>query len=29
MDNISYWKNAPLWNKKKIEKATKQWFRYL
>ena len=29
MNNISYWKNAPLWNKKKIKKATKSWFKYL
>lgn len=29
IDNISYWKNAPLWNKKKISKATKNWFKYL
>ncbi len=27
--NISYWKNAPLWNKKNIKKATKNWFKYL
>ena len=27
--NISYWKDAPLWTSKKIENATKEWFRYL
>lgn len=27
--NISYWKNAPLWNKKNIKAATKSWFKYL
>ena len=25
--NISYWKNAPLWNKKNIKVATKSWFK--
>jgi len=29
LDNINFWKDAPLWNKKKIEKATKVWFQYL
>ena len=29
LNNISYWKNAPLWNKKNIKKATKNWFKYL
>ena len=29
MDNISYWKDSPLWNRKNIKKATKDWFRYL
>ena len=27
--NIEDWKNAPLWNPKKIKKVTKSWFRYL
>ena len=27
--NIDYWKNAPLWTVNKINKATKNWFRYL
>jgi UDP-glucose 4-epimerase len=29
LKDISYWKTAPLWDKEKIEKATKQWFKYL
>ena len=29
LKNINYWKNAPLWDKKKIKKATKNWFKYL
>jgi UDP-glucose 4-epimerase len=29
LENISDWKDAPLWNKKKIYKATKLWFKYL
>tara|TARA_B110000971_G_C20019470_1_gene505565 strand:+ start:1498 stop:2490 length:993 start_codon:yes stop_codon:yes gene_type:complete len=29
LENISDWKNAPLWNKKSIDKATKAWFKYL
>lgn len=29
LDNIEYWKNAPLWNKSNIEKETKLWFKYL
>ena len=27
--NIFYWNNAPLWDSKKIKKATKLWFKYL
>lgn len=27
--NIFYWNNAPLWDPKKIKKATKLWFKYL
>lgn len=27
--NIDYWKNAPLWTEKKIDSATKTWFKYL
>lgn len=29
LKNINYWKNAPLWTKKKIKSATKAWFKYL
>jgi len=29
LKNISYWKNSILWDKNKIEKATKNWFKYL
>ena len=27
--NIDYWKKAPVWTPKKIEIATKDWFKYL
>jgi UDP-glucose 4-epimerase len=27
--DIEYWKNSILWNKNKIKKATKNWFKYL
>lgn len=29
LDNINYWKNAPVWTPEKIEKVTKEWFKYL
>lgn len=29
IENIDYWKNAPVWNKESIKKATKDWFKYL
>jgi UDP-glucose 4-epimerase len=29
LDNIEYWRNAPLWNKSNIAKETKLWFKYL
>ena len=29
LDNINYWKKAPIWTPKKINKATKLWFKYL
>ena len=29
LNNINYWKNAPLWSKNKIKSATKNWFKYL
>ncbi len=27
--NIDYWRDAPLWNKSNIKKATKTWFKYM
>jgi len=29
LDNIDYWKEAPLWDKDSIKKATEKWFKYL
>ena len=29
LQNINNWKNAPLWDSKKIKKATKVWFKHL
>ena len=29
LDNISYWKEAPVWDEKSIAKATKKWFEFL
>ena len=29
INNIDYWKKAPLWNKKNIKKATKSWYKYM
>ena len=29
LKNIHFWKQAPLWNRSKIKKATKIWFKYL
>ena len=29
LNNIHFWKKAPLWNKTKIKNATKIWFKYL
>jgi UDP-glucose 4-epimerase len=29
LDNIDYWKNAPIWTPESIDKATKDWFKYL
>lgn len=29
LENIDYWRSAPLWNPKLISKATKDWFKYL
>lgn len=29
LKDIDYWKKAPVWTPRKIEKATKDWFKYL
>jgi UDP-glucose 4-epimerase len=29
LQNLDYWKDAPVWTPEKIEKATQYWFRYL
>ena len=29
LNDINLWKDAPLWNKKSIKKATKSWFKFL
>lgn len=29
LDNIDYWRQAPVWTPEKIDQATKDWFRYL
>ncbi|MFC1754808.1 SDR family oxidoreductase [Thermoproteota archaeon] len=29
LENIDYWKDAPLWTPETIEKETKTWFKYL
>jgi len=29
LDNIDYWREAPVWNEKTIAKATEKWFEYL
>ncbi len=29
LENIDYWKDAPLWTPNKIKNATKLWFKYL
>jgi UDP-glucose 4-epimerase len=29
LNEIEYWKNAPLWTPKKIKLATRSWFKYL
>lgn len=29
LDNIDYWRKAPVWTPKTISKATKDWFKYL
>lgn len=29
LENIGYWKNAPVWTPERIGEATKEWFQYL
>jgi len=29
MQNIDYWREAPVWDRKSISEATKDWFKYL
>ncbi|OGR20737.1 MAG: NAD-dependent dehydratase [Desulfobacula sp. RIFOXYA12_FULL_46_16] len=29
LDNIEYWRQAPVWTPEKIKQATKEWFQYL
>jgi len=29
LDNIDYWREAPVWDKESIAKATEKWFEYL
>ena len=29
IENIDYWKDAPLWDKESIELATRDWFKFL
>jgi UDP-glucose 4-epimerase len=29
LNEIEYWRNAPVWTPKSIESATKDWFKYL
>ena len=29
LENIDYWREAPVWDEKSIEKATENWFKYL
>ncbi len=29
LENIDYWREAPVWNAENIEEATRDWFRYL
>lgn len=29
LNNMNYWADAPVWDKKSIAKATEQWFQYL
>ena len=29
LENIDYWRDAPVWNSESIAEATKEWFAYL
>lgn len=29
LENIEYWREAPVWDKEKIHEATRDWFKYL
>jgi UDP-glucose 4-epimerase len=29
LNNMEYWADAPVWDKKSIAKATEKWFEYL
>jgi UDP-glucose 4-epimerase len=29
LENIEYWRAAPVWNETSIAEATKDWFKYL
>jgi UDP-glucose 4-epimerase len=29
LDNIEYWREAPVWNPASIAEATREWFAYL
>lgn len=29
LENIDYWKDAPVWTPESIDVATKEWFEYL
>ena len=29
LDNIDYWREAPVWNPDTIAEATQEWFKYL
>jgi UDP-glucose 4-epimerase len=29
IENIDYWRQAPVWDKQSIAQATSQWFKYL
>ena len=29
LENIDYWRDAPVWTSERIAEATSDWFRYL